>query len=91
MIATKIDGSSPLIQKLSGNGRVIFTSDSNDFKKASPYYSLLHVAQLSGSIHFSLKANFVESYGNYFIIEKGKGNHTLKITDFDTEITHSFF
>ncbi len=87
-IATKIDGSSSLIEKLSGEGAVIFSSDS---KESSSYYSLLDIGELSGSIHFILNANFAESYGDYLIIEKGKGNHTVKITDSGSEISKSPF
>ncbi|GAA4659547.1 hypothetical protein GCM10023262_04080 [Bartonella pachyuromydis] len=87
-IATKIDGSSSLIGKLSGEGSVIFTFDS---KESSPYYSLLYISQLSGNINFNFRANFAESYGDYLIIEEGEGNHTVKITDSGREITTSSF
>ncbi|WP_317993057.1 BafA family autotransporter [Bartonella gliris] len=92
-IATKVDGSSSLIQKLNGKGSVIFTTTyiSTDSTKLNPYYSLLYVAELSGNIHFNFRVNLSERYGDYLFIEEGAGDHTVSIMDSGTEITNSSF
>ncbi|USP00557.1 BafA family autotransporter [Bartonella taylorii] len=90
-IATEVDGSSSLIQKLSGEGSVIFTSTVSNSTESSPYYSLLYIDDLSGNIHFNLRANFAENYGDYLLVEKGVGNHTISVVDSGAEILNSFF
>ncbi len=90
-IATEVDGSSSLIQKLSGEGSVIFTSTVSNSTESSPYYSLLYIDDLSGNIHFNLRANFAENYGDYLLVEKGVGNHTISVVDSSAEILNSFF
>lgn len=57
-ITTEVDGSSSLIGKLSGEGSVIYTATSTGSTELTPYYSLLHIADLSGTIDFNLRANF---------------------------------
>ncbi|WP_019220453.1 pertactin-like passenger domain-containing protein, partial [Bartonella senegalensis] len=90
-IATESDGSSSLIGKLSGEGSVIFTSTSvsTGSTKLNPYHSLLDIGELSGNINFNLRVNFAESYGDYLIIEKGAGSHTVSVMDIGTEMTSS--
>ncbi|GAA5103914.1 BafA family autotransporter [Bartonella jaculi] len=90
-VATKLDGSSSIIQKLSGEGRVIFTFNSNDSKESNSYYSLLYVSELSGNVNFNFRVNVAERYGDYLFIEKGQGSHTVSIVDTGTEITNSSF
>ncbi|MBB5073630.1 autotransporter passenger strand-loop-strand repeat protein, partial [Bartonella callosciuri] len=91
-IATEDDGSSSLIQKLSGDGSVIFiTTSPTDLTKFNPSYSLLHVDDLSGSIDFNFRVNAAQRYGDYLVIEKGAGNHTVSILDSGAEITSSSF
>ncbi|EJF81637.1 Adhesin/invasin TibA autotransporter precursor [Candidatus Bartonella washoeensis] len=92
-VATEVNGSSTLIEKLSGQGSVIFTatSISTDSNKLNSYYSLLYIADLSGSIDFNLRVNFAERYGDYLVVEKGAGNHTISIVDSGAEITNSSF
>ncbi len=90
-IATEVDGSSSLIGKLSGEGSVIYTATSTGSTELNPYYSLLHVVDLSGNIDFIFRANFAGGYGDYLLIEKGTGNHTVSIMDSGTEIINSSF
>ncbi|GAB5038044.1 BafA family autotransporter [Bartonella henselae] len=92
-IATEVNGSSSLIGKLSGNGSVIFTSTatSPDSTKLNSYYSLLYVGDLSGSLHFNLRVNVKERYGDYLIIEEGAGDHTVSVLDSGAEIANNSF
>uniref|UniRef100_UPI0035D0DD6A pertactin-like passenger domain-containing protein n=1 Tax=Bartonella sp. AP7XZML TaxID=3243503 RepID=UPI0035D0DD6A len=83
-IASNIDGESSLIENLSGNGRVIFTST-----VFNPHYSKLEINDLSGSLHFRLHTNFAEQRGDYLLIKQGSGNHTISVTDSGVEITNS--
>ncbi|WP_375652277.1 BafA family autotransporter [Bartonella sp. AP19HLJMH] len=83
-IASNIDGESSLIENLSGNGRVIFTSTVFD-----PHYSKLEINDLSGSLHFRLHTNFAEQRGDYLLIKKGSGNHTISVIDSGVEMTNS--
>ncbi|MET3560241.1 autotransporter passenger strand-loop-strand repeat protein, partial [Bartonella japonica] len=92
-VATEGDGSSTLIQKLRGKGRVIFTASSTAATSTmrNPYYSLLSVQNLSGNIDFNFRINTAERYGDYLIVEKGAGNHMVSIVDSGSEITNSSF
>ncbi|WP_273724611.1 pertactin-like passenger domain-containing protein [Bartonella sp. AU18XJBT] len=54
-----------MIEDLSGNGRVVFTS--TVFK---PHYSKLEVGNLSGNLHFRFNTNFAEQCGDYLLIKK---------------------
>ncbi|WP_375692189.1 BafA family autotransporter [Bartonella sp. AP4SXKL] len=83
-IASNIDGESSLIENLSGNGRVIFTST-----VFNPHYSKLEINDLSGSLHFRLHTNFAEQRGDYLLIKQGSGNHTISVIDSGVEITNS--
>ncbi|WP_375649572.1 BafA family autotransporter [Bartonella sp. AA78NXGY] len=83
-IASNIDGESSLIENLSGNGRVIFTST-----MFNPHYSKLEINDLSGSLHFRLHTNFAEQRGDYLLIKQGSGNHTISVIDSGVEITNS--
>ncbi|WP_375654923.1 BafA family autotransporter [Bartonella sp. AA83SXKL] len=83
-IASKMDGESSLIEDLSGNGRVIFTST-----VFNPHYSKLEVGNLSGNLHFRFNTNFVEQRGDYLLIKRGAGHHTISVIDSGVEITNS--
>ncbi len=83
-ISSKMDGESSLIENLSGDGSVIFTST-----VFNPHYSKLEIKDLSGSLHFKLHTNFAEQRGDYLLIKKGSGNHTISVIDSGVEITNS--
>ncbi|WP_273783296.1 BafA family autotransporter [Bartonella sp. AU15XJBT] len=83
-IASKMDGESSLIENLSGDGSVIFTST-----VFNPHYSKLEVGNLSGSLHFRLNTNFEEQRGDYLLIKKGDGHHTISVIDSGIEIANS--
>ncbi|WP_273758025.1 BafA family autotransporter [Bartonella sp. AU55XJBT] len=83
-IASKMDGESSLIENLSGDGRVIFTST-----VFNPHYSKLEVGNLSGSLHFRLNTNFEEQRGDSLLIKKGEGHHTISVIDSGIEIANS--
>ncbi|WP_375696033.1 pertactin-like passenger domain-containing protein, partial [Bartonella sp. AC67GZZY] len=83
-IASKMDGESSLIEDLSGNGHVIFTST-----VFNPHYSKLEVGNLSGNLHFRFNTNFVEQRGDYLLIKRGAGHHTISVIDSGVEITNS--
>ncbi|PIT70061.1 autotransporter outer membrane beta-barrel domain-containing protein [Bartonella tribocorum] len=83
-IASKMDGESSLIENLSGNGRVIFASTI-----FNPHYSKLEVGKLSGNLRFRLNTNFGEQRGDYLLIEKGEGHHTISVIDSGIEIANS--
>ncbi len=72
-IASKMDGESSLIEDLSGNGRVIFTSTVFNL-----HYSKLEVGNLSGNLHFRFNTNFVEQRGDYLLIKRGAGHQHHK-------------
>ncbi|EJF81889.1 BafA family autotransporter [Bartonella doshiae] len=82
-IATGGDGKSSLIEKLSGEGSVLFA-----FTGSDPYYSQLHVNNLSGSLHFKFNTAIAHNRGDYLFVENGKGNHTISVADSGVEITH---
>ncbi|GAA5095208.1 hypothetical protein GCM10023260_02950 [Bartonella acomydis] len=84
-ITDEFDGKSSLINKLTGEGSVIFA-----FTGSDPYYSQLHVNNLSGSLHFAFNTTIAHNRGDYFFIEKGQGNHTITIADSGVEITDPF-
>ncbi|EJF75179.1 autotransporter outer membrane beta-barrel domain-containing protein [Bartonella alsatica] len=84
-ITDEFDGKSSLIQKLSGEGSVIFT-----FTGSDPYYSQLHVNNLSGSLHFEFNTAIAHNRGDYLFVEDGKGNHTISVVDSGVEITNPF-
>ncbi|EJF85662.1 BafA family autotransporter [Candidatus Bartonella washoeensis] len=92
-VATEVNGSSTLIEKLSGQGSVIFTATSipTVSTENSPYYSLLYIADLSGSIDFNLRVNIAERYGDHLFIEKGAGDHTISVMDSGAEVTNASF
>ncbi|WP_144752084.1 BafA family autotransporter [Bartonella saheliensis] len=79
------DGKSSLIQKLSGEGSVIFA-----FTGSDPYYSQLHVNNLSGNLHFAFNTTIAQNRGDYLFVEKGAGNHTISVADSGVEITDPF-
>lgn len=81
-VTDEFDGKGSLIQKLSGEGSVIFA-----FTGSDPYYSQLHVNDLSGSLHFEFNTTIAHNRGDYLFIEKGKGNHTISVADSGVEIT----
>ncbi|EJF80697.1 outer membrane autotransporter barrel domain-containing protein [Bartonella sp. DB5-6] len=81
-ITDEFDGKSSLIQKLSGQGSVIFA-----FTGSDPYYSQLYVNDLSGSLHFEFNTTIAHNRGDYLFIEKSKGNHTISVADSGVEIT----
>ncbi|WP_273754358.1 BafA family autotransporter [Bartonella sp. MM73XJBT.G] len=83
-IASDMDNESSLIENLSGNGRVIFTST-----VLNPHYSKLEVGNLSGNLHFRLNTNFEEQRGDYLLIKKGEGDHTISVIDYGIEIADS--
>ncbi len=83
-IASTMDGESSLIENLSGNGRVIFTST-----VFNPHYSKLEIGNLSGNLHFRLNTNFEEQRGDYLLIKKGEGHHTISVIDSGVEMTNS--
>ncbi|WP_139413049.1 BafA family autotransporter [Bartonella mastomydis] len=83
-IASDMDNESSLIENLSGNGRVIFTST-----VFNPHYSKLEVGNLSGKLHFSFNTNFEEQRGDYLLIKKGEGDHTISVIDSGVEIADS--
>ncbi|EJF86697.1 BafA family autotransporter [Bartonella rattimassiliensis] len=82
-IASNMDGESSLIENLSGDGSVIFTST-----VFNPHYSKLEVGNLSGNLHFRLKTNFEEQRGDYLLIKKGEGHHTISVIDSGIEIAN---
>ncbi|WP_254472691.1 BafA family autotransporter [Bartonella sp. B1098] len=84
-LADESDGKSSLIQKLSGEGSVIFA-----FTGSDPYYSQLHVNNLSGSLHFAFNTTIAQDRGDYLFVEKGAGNHTISVADSGVEITDPF-
>lgn len=84
-LADESDGKSSLIQKLSGEGSVIFA-----FTGSDPYYSQLHVNNLSGSLHFAFNTTIAQDRGDYLFVEKGAGNHTITVADSGVEITDPF-
>uniref|UniRef100_UPI0035CF22A6 pertactin-like passenger domain-containing protein n=1 Tax=Bartonella sp. AA86SXKL TaxID=3243441 RepID=UPI0035CF22A6 len=75
-ITDEFDGKSSLIQKLSGEGSVLFA-----FTGSDPYYSQLHVNNLSGSLHFAFNTTIAHNRGDYLFVEKGAGNHTISVAD----------
>ncbi len=81
-ITDEFDGKSSLIQKLSGEGSVIFA-----FTGSDPYYSQLYVNDLSGSLHFELNTTIAHNRGDYLFIEKSEGSHTISVADSGVEIT----
>ncbi|WP_409361774.1 BafA family autotransporter [Bartonella heixiaziensis] len=81
-ITEEFGGKSSLIQKLSGEGSVIFA-----FTGSDPYYSQLHVNNLSGNLHFKFNTTLARNRGDYLFIENGKGNHTVSVADSGIEIT----
>ncbi|WP_375649337.1 pertactin-like passenger domain-containing protein, partial [Bartonella sp. MU70NMGDW] len=83
-IASKMDGESSLIEDLSGDGRVVFTST-----VFNPHYSKLEVGNLSGNLHFRFNTNFAEQRGDYLLIKKGAGHHTISVIDSGAEMTNS--
>ncbi|MBB4076104.1 outer membrane autotransporter protein [Bartonella fuyuanensis] len=84
-ITDEFDGKSSLIQKLSGDGDVIFA-----FTGSDPYYSQLHVNNLSGSLHFVFNTTIAHNRGDYLLVEKGAGNHTISVADSGVEIIDPF-
>ncbi|WP_019219657.1 BafA family autotransporter [Bartonella florencae] len=84
-VTDEFDGKSSLIQKLSGQGSVIFA-----FTGSDPYYSQLHVNNLSGSLHFAFNTTIAKNRGDYLSIENGEGNHTISVADSGVEITDPF-
>ncbi|MBX4336189.1 BafA family autotransporter [Candidatus Bartonella raoultii] len=84
-ITDESDGKSSLIQKLSGEGSVIFS-----FTGSDPYYSQLYVNNLSGSLHFAFNTTLAHNRGDYLFVENGKGNHTISVADSGIEITDPF-
>ncbi|UTO29171.1 BafA family autotransporter [Bartonella harrusi] len=84
-ITEEFDGKSSFIQKLSGNGSVIFA-----FTGSDPYYSQLHVNNLSGSLHFEFNTTLAHNRGDYLFVEKGTGKHTVSVADSGVEITDPF-
>nr|WP_208435310.1 BafA family autotransporter [Bartonella phoceensis] len=84
-ITDEFDGKSSFIQKLSGEGSVIFA-----FTGSDPYYSQLHVNNLSGSLHFAFNTTIAQNRGDYLVIENGKGSHTISVADSGVEITDPF-
>ncbi|WP_375640103.1 MULTISPECIES: BafA family autotransporter [unclassified Bartonella] len=84
-ITDEFDGKSSLIQKLSGEGSVIFS-----FTGSDPYYSQLHVNNLSGNLHFAFNTTIAHNRGDYLLVEKGAGKHTISVADSGVEITDPF-
>lgn len=84
-ITDEFDGKGSLIEKLSGEGSVIFA-----FTGSDPYYSQLHVNNLSGNLHFAFNTTIAHNRGDYLYIENGKGNHTISVADSGVEITDPF-
>ncbi|WP_208441072.1 BafA family autotransporter [Bartonella raoultii] len=84
-VTNEFDGKSSRIEKLAGEGSVIFS-----FTGSDPYYSQLHVNNLSGSLHFALNTTIAHNRGDYLFIENGKGNHTISVADSGVEITDPF-
>ncbi|EJF85661.1 BafA family autotransporter [Candidatus Bartonella washoeensis] len=84
-ITEEFDGKSSRIQKLSGEGSVIFA-----FTGSDPYYSQLHVNNLSGSLHFKFNTTLAHNRGDYLFVENGKGHHTISVADSGVEITDPF-
>ncbi|WP_175869540.1 BafA family autotransporter [Bartonella gabonensis] len=85
-LTDEFDGKSSLIQKLSGEGSVIFS-----FTGSDPYYSELHVNNLSGNLHFAFNTTMAQNRGDYLFVEKGAGNHTISVADSGVEITDPSF
>ncbi|WP_455475617.1 BafA family autotransporter [Bartonella sp. B17] len=83
-ITARSDGQSSIIQKLSGDGSVIFA-----FTGSDPYYSQLHINNLSGNLHFEFNTNLAHDRGDYLFVENGEGNHTISVVDSGVEITDS--
>ncbi|WP_455474535.1 BafA family autotransporter [Bartonella sp. B30(2025)] len=84
-IASEGNGKKTLIQKLSGEGNVIFA-----FTGSDPYYSQLHVNDLSGSLHFEFNTDIAGGLGDYLLVDKGEGHHTISVSDSGAEITNRF-
>ncbi|WP_455478452.1 BafA family autotransporter [Bartonella sp. B10] len=84
-IASNVDGESSLIENLSGDGSVIFTSTI-----FNPHYSKLYIDDLSGNLKFRLNFNFAENRGDSLFIKKGAGYHMVSIIDSGIEINNSF-
>ncbi|PIT70062.1 BafA family autotransporter [Bartonella tribocorum] len=84
-LTDEFDGKSSLIQKLSGEGSVIFA-----FTGSDPYYSQLHINNLSGNLHFAFNTTIAHNRGDYLFVEKGDGNHTISVADSGVEITEPF-
>nr|WP_256478123.1 BafA family autotransporter [Bartonella sp. B1099] len=80
-----MDNKSSLIENLSGDGSVIFMST-----VFNPHYSRLEVDNLSGNLHFRLNTDFEEQRGDYLLIKKGEGHHTISVIDSGIEISDSF-
>ncbi|UNE53481.1 BafA family autotransporter [Bartonella machadoae] len=83
-IASPIDGESSLIENLSGNGSVIFTSSIFE-----PHYSRLEIHDLSGNLHFRFNTDFANKRSDYLLIRKGTGHHKISIIDSGIKITNS--
>ncbi|EJF89840.1 BafA family autotransporter [Bartonella melophagi] len=73
------------IENLSGNGTVNFTS-----VKYDPHHLHLHVANLSGGLHFQFNLSNTGSHNDYLFIKNGKGDHRISVLDSGVEITNSF-
>ncbi|WP_208433478.1 BafA family autotransporter [Bartonella doshiae] len=80
-IASNVDGDSSLVENLSGNGSVIFTST-----VFNPHYSKLQINDLSGNLHFRFNINFAEQRGDYLLIKKGAGHHKISVIDSGVEV-----
>ncbi|WP_154656368.1 hypothetical protein [Bartonella koehlerae] len=70
------------IQKLSGIGKIVFTSAGDDL-----YYSWLYIDDFSSSMHFNFNVSFAEEKGDCLFIKYGSGSHTVSVVDFGIEIT----
>ncbi|UTO29170.1 BafA family autotransporter [Bartonella harrusi] len=82
-IGTEFDGKRSFIQKLSGMGKIIFTSVESEV-----YYSRLYVDDLSGNMHFNFNVSLAEGDGDYLFIKNGSGNHTITVVDSGIEIAN---
>ncbi|MBX4336188.1 BafA family autotransporter [Bartonella raoultii] len=81
-LANEFDDKSIHIEKLSGVGKAIFTSSENN----NLHYSQLSIDDLSGSIDFHFNVSLAEEKGDYLSIKRGKGSHTVHITDSGIDI-----
>nr|WP_172462901.1 pertactin-like passenger domain-containing protein [Bartonella doshiae] len=70
-----------MVENLSGNGSVIFTST-----VFNPHYSKLQINDLSGNLHFRFNINFAEQRGDYLLIKKGAGHHKISVIDSGVEV-----